>query len=182
MRDSDAKEIIKSRWPEQLPFNSEWQRIRTNNNEKSSSPYLMVPGSRACSIYSDCLYAYFHQDEKKYIEYVDILAVEVSGSQHNFYDKRSRYAEHNPLALYCQPAWLRQATFIKDNSDTDLQNIPVRYRATLFVLRDDELELVKKHLVPWGTEYYVGYSALKHCFYHFQRMLPAARYLDATNA
>lgn len=127
--------------------------LRTKGAKKQ--PYLCVPGSREFTADSDGLYGRFVCDEDRYLEYVDVLAIEVCQKRQNFYDKRSRYVEQNPLGLYCQPEWLKRATFLKHLADHELQNIPVRYRAVLYVLPPEEFQLVKKHLSPWGNEYFV---------------------------
>ncbi len=155
MGDLAAKRTIDS-WPDSEFESAGWHRLRrwALASKADTQPYLFIPGSRKFSIFPDGLYGRFGQDETRSIEYVDILAFEVCSSRQNFYDKRSRYAEQNPLGLFCQPDWLEKADFIKKNPDKDLQNIPVRYRAITFVLNEAEFDDAKRHISPWGCEYF----------------------------
>jgi len=152
-----------SRWNDAHLAAHGWTRIRRRSDYKGAAPYLYVPGSRLFSIYPDGLYGCFGQDEDKAIEYVDILAIEVCGSTQNFYDKRARYAEQNPLGLFCQPTWLKYATFIEGNPYTEVQNIPVRYRAILFAVSSKLFESARQCVSPWGNEYFVPFSNLDKC-------------------
>jgi hypothetical protein len=173
MKDSEAKEIL-SRWPDVA--HGDWHRLKSV--DEKNTPYLFVPGSRSFSINPDGLYGRFVCDEHCYLEYVDILAIEVCSSRQNLYDKRSRYAEQNPLGIYCQPSWLENAKYLSHIGDKGLQNIPVRCRAVLFAISSAEFELAKRDIAPWGNEYYVSFEKLHLASEAFLEMArPNARFI-----
>jgi hypothetical protein len=176
MTDADAKKILAT-WPDPLVENTHWRRLRPAEDKKP--PYLFIPGSREFSIMPDGLYGRFVTDENNYLEFVDILAIEVCGKRQNFYDKRSRYAEQNPLGIFCQPEWLNATNFLSNVADKELQNIPVRYRTILYALPLPEFALVQKNVCPWGNEYFVAYDDLNGAGNKFGMLaLPEARFIQ----
>ena len=177
MKDADAKEIM-AKWPDPLIPGTAWRRLRLHD-EKDAAPYLFILGSRQYSVISDCLYGLFGCDKDDCLEFVDVLAIEVCATRQNFYDKRSRYAEQNPLGIYCQESWLRSADFLRHVAHKELQNIPVRYRAVLYALSSAEFELAKEHLSPWGNEYFVDYDDLPAAGVIFGNLaIPRARFIQ----
>ena len=180
MKDADAKAVLAG-WPDPIIPGTAWRRLRSSSS-KDANPYLFIPGSREYSIIPDCLYGSFRCDEDDYLEFVDILAVEVCTSRQNFYDKRSRYAEQNPVGIYCQAKWLKAAAFLNRVADKELQNIPVRYRAVLYALSSAEFASVKKHISPWGNEYFVGYDDLPSAAVVFGNLAnPDTRFIQTLN-
>ncbi len=179
MRDREAKAQI-AKWSSDFRSGSNrWFRCR--GIDEKDPPYLFVPGSREYTVLPDALFVRFILDEERYIEGADVIAVEVCATRQNLYDKRARYSNQSRLGLYCPERWLSRLTEI-EVADTGLQNIPVRYLSALFALSREEYSAFKKHMPPWGHEYFVCCDDLERLTSApdslLSRMCPEAHFFD----
>ena len=178
LTDKQGKNILRS-WPTRsrklwpTPKDTLYW-IRAHPKQLDSNipcPSLAPPSADKFHTHPDGMWIYFDPN----LKYVDIMAVEVCGSQQNFYDKRSRnYPIASSVMLYCSLKWiLAKDKFQNDgqierwkacgsfqNAPTSDLELPVRNLRTLITLPNDLYADFRRQSHP-GNEFYCRHSSLK---------------------
>ncbi|MFN3656348.1 MAG: hypothetical protein ACK4UO_03705 [Pseudolabrys sp.] len=157
MDDRSAKEIMQAWQNPRLILGTPYLLARPGK----LGPDMYVPGARMFTSNPDGMYCHLHTDEDGDIEYSDVIAIEVTQTRNNLYDKRSRYSANDSSALYCPEAWLKKNNDIINTRWLEVQNIPIRFRSVVFVLPKTLYFDWKKHMVPWPHEYFLEDSQLE---------------------
>ncbi|MDD9943215.1 MAG: hypothetical protein OXU20_19400 [Myxococcales bacterium] len=175
LTDGEAKEILRG-WPTRtsmlwasLHDGGYWIQAQPKEGQ-ATTPTLRLPGTEVFKTQPDGLWFYIVPDS-----FVDAVAVEVSGSRQNLYDKRSRYMPTVGSVIACLPrAWLTEAVGIAGGAarprwracgtfaeaPTYDHVLPVRFLRVAFCIPDYLYREWKGNHVPAGHEYYCPHSML----------------------
>lgn len=157
------------RWP--IPgYKGFWIRARPIGNG-AVQPYLHPPGAQANATEPDGLYLFLHEGF-----FVDVLAIEVCGTQQNFFDKRARYqpGAGNTVCLIPQ-AWLHSNVTIQHGTLTKVWDatrwfshapneslsMAIRHLRVLFALTSGTYNSWGINNGPAGHEYFCMHEHLR---------------------
>lgn len=164
------------KWPQQPPGlrigeRDAWLRGRPADRERTTHPYLKLPGSSRYRTLPDGLWLNFGGTMIE--PFVDIFAIEACGTMTNLLDKRSRFAPSTQsLLAVCPAAWLLapvdqddptprwEATgLLRAQPVTDFI-LPIRDIRVIYGLRDQHYRGFLQSQVPHPHEYFVPMTAL----------------------
>ena len=177
LSDANGKAILR-KWPKRTQ--TLWATPTTKTywlqahpkipKSKIKSPTLGPPATKNFHTHPDGMWVYFDPS----LRFVDVMSVEVCGSEQNFHDKRSRnYPFSASLILYCSRDWLRQTIKVQKSGQMERWQacgsfsaapqcdltVPVRNLRTLIALPNDLYKKFKAQCPP-GDEFYCRHSSL----------------------
>lgn len=177
LTDAEAKDVLR-KWPTRTqtlwPTPTEktyWLQAHPKIPKTNyKSPTLGPPATENFHTHPDGMWIYFAPR----LSYVDVMSIEVCGTEQNFNDKRSRnYPFSASLILYCPRKWLVHEVAIQNAGkmerwkacgsfasapEGDLM-IPVRNLRTLISLPCDLYRKFRAQCPP-GNEFYCRHSSL----------------------
>ncbi len=155
------------------PSSGLWlQALPVKETNKGKHPFLALPGTEKNPTNPDAMYVLFGKD----CQFVDIIAIEVSGKSQNLNDKRSRYAAStHSMYLVCTDAWLNSPSekiktwaqhaglekSILSGLRTEIE-IPVRHLRVLYFLPIEEYSKWVKELVGAAHEFFAPMSSISN--------------------
>lgn len=164
------------KWPQQPPgirigARDAWLRGRPCEQERTTHPYLKLPGSSRFRTLPDGLWLNFGGTLVE--PFVDIFAIEACGTMTNLLDKRSRFAPSTQsLLAVCPAAWLLAPVGPQDRTPrweaTGLLRLPpvtdfilpVRDIRVVYGLKEPHYRGFRQSQIPHPHEYFVPMGAL----------------------
>jgi len=174
LSDADAKTLLRDEWPvatqifSRVQVDYHWLRAQPIASKETGSPRVYSVGQGMWSSQPDGMYIHTDSD----LNYLDIIVIEVCGSQQNYQDKRSRYVPStNSYVVSLTKRWLdKEINYKKGNKRrSELlglrtsymdKNVPIRHLRVVYALPNKLYDKIKRQICPMGHEYYIRHSSL----------------------